>query len=466
MQRNALKFRYGVLLADTGVIVLSFVVACILRDGSAHTPLRLWSTLGSFPILLSSVVAWMAVSHHMRLNGLRRGWSWSKICSELAVGVAIVMVLVAATAYVAHDFVPRLLLLYFAGLLLLGLLGVRAVLRPEAAIRWRRTNRRVVIVGAGRVAQEVACKLERHREMLCDVVGFLCPSSAHPNGFARPGQEVTVPPLEAIELLKQKQATDIVVAFSGEPMPDGLLELVASCRDAGVRVSVIPYVYELYTSRASLLDLDGLPLVVLDDTAASGPALAAKRLFDVLIASIAAPFCLGIFVPAIVYLHFLRGKALRNEIRCGRFGRPFRMYRLCIDRNGSESSRFERILDYLSITELPQLWNVLKGDMSIVGPRPESPGRVRQYSDWQRQRLIVPPGMTGLAQVHGLRDHHSSEEKANFDLQYIASWNLLYDTVLVVQTLWTLASRVFACKRVTSEPRPQAFNRKAGLSSC
>ena len=100
------------------------------------------------------------------------------------------------------------------------------------------------------------------------------------------------------------------------------------------------------------------------------------------------------------------------------------MFRLNVDRDNPGPHRFDKLLVRLSLTELPQLWNVLRGEMSLVGPRPESAERVRHYSDWQRQRLCVNPGLTGRAQVHGLREQHSSEEKARFDLEYIFHWSL------------------------------------------
>ena len=117
------------------------------------------------------------------------------------------------------------------------------------------------------------------------------------------------------------------------------------------------------------------------------------------------------------------------------------MWRLNVDYD-APLGRFERTLLKLSITDLPQLWNVLLGDMTLVGPRPESVMRVRHYSDWQRQRLSVRPGITGLAQVYGLREVHSSEEKARFDLQYISHWTPFMDFALLLQTLWTLARRL------------------------
>ena len=124
-------------------------------------------------------------------------------------------------------------------------------------------------------------------------------------------------------------------------------------------------------------------------------------------------------------------------------GREFSMLRLNVDRDPIRMVRqFDRIMWQLSLTEVPQIWNVLRGDMSLVGPRPESPDRVRRYSEWQNQRLSVRPGMTGLAQVHGLREQHSSEEKSRFDLRYLLHPSPIADLSLVIQTLWTLVTRL------------------------
>jgi lipopolysaccharide/colanic/teichoic acid biosynthesis glycosyltransferase len=117
------------------------------------------------------------------------------------------------------------------------------------------------------------------------------------------------------------------------------------------------------------------------------------------------------------------------------------MLRLNADRTPINGSWFEQLLGELSLTEVPQLWNVLLGDMSLVGPRPEAPDRVCRYSDWQRQRLVVKPGITGLAQVHGIREHHSSEEKTRFDLQYLLNPSPWTDVSLLLQTIWTLTFR-------------------------
>jgi len=118
------------------------------------------------------------------------------------------------------------------------------------------------------------------------------------------------------------------------------------------------------------------------------------------------------------------------------------MLRLDVDRPTRSSAWFERVLEASSLTELPQLWNVLCGQMSLVGPRPEPLDRVQNYSEWQHRRLRVSPGMTGLAQVHGLRDRSSSEEKTKLDLQYLMHRSLLIDLSLLLQTAWTLTMRL------------------------
>lgn len=133
------------------------------------------------------------------------------------------------------------------------------------------------------------------------------------------------------------------------------------------------------------------------------------------------------------------------------------MYRLNSRRGASSLSSWERLLQKVSITELPQLWNVIRGDMSLVGPRPESEERVKRYSDWQNQRLICKPGVTGLAQVHGLREESSSEDKAYFDLRYIQDWSLLTDVSLILETLWAIPKRFFAAAGTASPVQQEAL---------
>jgi len=176
-----------------------------------------------------------------------------------------------------------------------------------------------------------------------------------------------------------------------------------------------------------------------------------KRTMDIVLSSGILLLVSPILAVAAFVIHGRKGRAFRSELRCGKDGIPFGMYRLNLERYPTSPERYERLFVRWSLTELPQLWNVLRGDMSLVGPRPESPERVKYYSEWQRQRLKVHAGVTGLAQVHGLRDQHPSEDKARFDLQYIFNWSPLLDLSLILQTVWTLLFRGLSQEPVPSQ---------------
>src|SRR5262249_8706914 len=167
-----------------------------------------------------------------------------------------------------------------------------------------------------------------------------------------------------------------------------------------------------------------------------------KRFLDLAFTGVLALPALLILIPGSLYLWLTGHRFVRREPRCGQGGKVFSIFRLDLDRPCISASPMERTLDALGITELPQLWNVVRGEMTLVGPRPEAPERVQNYSEWQHRRLGVTPGITGLAQVRGLRHSSSSEEKTKLDLQYLMHRSLLMDLSLALQTMWTLAARV------------------------
>jgi putative colanic acid biosynthesis UDP-glucose lipid carrier transferase len=247
--------------------------------------------------------------------------------------------------------------------------------------------------------------------------------------------------LGVIDLLREQKVDEVIVALSRPDSPE-IMNLTARCREAGITVSVVPYPYELYLTKPQLLDIGGLPVLQLREVNARLANAAWKRGLDISVGSVLVILSLPVLVAAALPLLLKGRRPLCRYLRCGQSGRLFRMWRLNSDRDAKGLSSDELILQQLSLTELPQLWNVLRGEMTLVGPRPEPPERVKLYSDWQRQRLKVKPGMTGLAQVHGLREQHSSEEKTRFDLQYMLHPSPFLDISLLLQTVWTLAGRL------------------------
>jgi lipopolysaccharide/colanic/teichoic acid biosynthesis glycosyltransferase len=407
-----------------------------------------WSphSLGPFNFVVyvvCTVFAWVLLSENMHLDGFREGWRLSTLVSHLLLATLLLTVLLLAVENVSEKFVGKLTLSVFSLLLLMGFLGIRVLALRNVLRRYKSGNiHRVVILGSDRLATELAAKFNYHPELLCKVVGFLNPESDIPVTRRRDDVAVpsTVSTMDVISVLRQHNVDELVLAQN--PVSNELLNLVALCRQQAIRVSLVPQPYELYLSRPRLLDVGGLPLLQLGHALPLASEGISKRVLDLSIGFALAVATLPILLICGVALRISTGQALRWEIRIGRLGAQFFMPRLNVDRYPQGGSAFERLLCRVSISELPQLWNVLRGDMSLVGPRPESPERANLYSSWQQQRLSVKPGMTGLAQVRGLREQHTSEDKTRHDLQYMLHPSLLKDLSILIETIWTLTLRL------------------------
>lgn len=403
--------------------------------------------LGSFNFVVyvvCTVLAWVLLSESMDLDGFRGGWRLPAVASRLVLAVGLLLVLLFAIEKTGGRYLGRVTLTVFAMLLLKGFLVIRWLTLQRVFRRHRSGNlRRVVILGSGRLAAELAAKFNAHPELLCQVVGFLWPGAeghAASNALEVSCAPSTVSSLEVVNLLQQQNVDEVVMAHP--PASREVLDLIALCREQAIRVSLVPHPYELYLSRPHLLELGGLPLLQLGELPAPATTRAGKRALDLVLGAALLTVALPLILVCAAFVRITTGRAFRWEPRVGWRGTEFSMLRLNIDRDLSPGSHFARLLWQLSISELPQLWNVLRGEMSLVGPRPEGPERAHLYSAWQQQRLAIKPGMTGLAQVHGLREQHSSEDKTRYDLQYMLEPSLLKDLALIIETTWTLTVRM------------------------
>jgi lipopolysaccharide/colanic/teichoic acid biosynthesis glycosyltransferase len=424
-------------------MLLAMPAAYALRYGLALHSSRADLLIAFLPLTTASLLLWSMLFPRMKLDGFCLGWHLPATVSQLLIASVAILGTVMAMSYLTGHYVSRLVLAFWGLLIFGGFVIIRrialAILRSSYLTK---AIRRVVIVGNGPLAREMAFKLQRHPEMLCQVVGHLYLADASLNNhILDAGEEaIRVQTLGVADLLRVQRVDEVIITLSKPGNPE-VMNLAAQCRKNGIVVSVVPGPYELYLSTPQLLDIGGLPILRLQQADSSFANGTAKRVFDVVLTCIVIPLSLPfVLVAALVFL--TKRQPFVRELRCGRSGKPFWMYRLNSDRNGPSLPLFEQLLHQVSITELPQLWNVLRGDMSLVGPRPEVLERVKHYSEWQRQRLNVRPGITGLAQVHGLREEHSSEEKARFDLQYMLHASPFLDLSLLLQTAWTLVTRL------------------------
>lgn len=465
---NYRTLRGWLLIADLLWLFVCVIAACLLRYGFGWRS-EPRSTLASFALtLLGSWLIWSALSRFVDLGGGRQGWRIPAIISHLLLMVAIMMVVLLTTAYLARIYFSRLAIGYFALASFMGFvvlrLAIRAFLRTRA---YTGAARKVCIVGNGPVAREIATRLAQHPEMRCKVIGFLAPDDTALDVLcdSRTVSPAYLPATEVLDVLRA-QNVDEVVFVSSRTGDDRIAELMQQCVKRDIAISIIPQPYELYSSAVELVDLDGIPVVRVRGCSKDSKVQPWKRAMDLILVCPLFLLALPIILGAGLILRLKKGAAFCREERYGLRGQRFWIYRLNSPRKETNLPKYECLLQHLSVTELPQLLNVMRGEMSLVGPRPEGIDKVRHYTDWHWQRLSVRPGITGLAQVHGLRDQHALEDKTRYDLQYILHRSLFQDLSLLLQTIWTLLVRFGHLRGLTDRaPKAVENNRAASKSA-
>jgi len=453
------RLRPLLFLFDSVWIALAAILAEIIRTAGVRNSLTPDSLSALILPVVVCIALWTITARRLSLDHLQDFSQLSAFVSRVTIGVMLLVPMAMGVAFMARNMYSRLFFMYLGLLLLLGFTVIRVALR-KVILRFRSHFAvRTVIIGSGRIAQELAGKISSCPELMRDLVAFVHPANSESPDFAlaRPAQSVkALSSVKILELLNESSVAEVILAGVESGAADAN-QLVWQCRQHGIEVCVIPHSYNLYSSHARILDFGGLPLVKVESRVPQIWELRFKRLLDIVLAIPLIPIALPISLLIAVRLAFRGRHPLHSESRCGYNGREFLMYRFNLPRHADNLGAVDAMLDRLSLTELPQLWNVLRGDMSLVGPRPEDPARVRNYSEWQRQRLAMQPGITGLAQVQGLRDKHSSDEKSRYDLQYIHNWSPLVDLSLIVQTVWTLCFRI---KQSHSNRRYSAMKKK------
>jgi exopolysaccharide biosynthesis polyprenyl glycosylphosphotransferase len=364
----------------------------------------------------------------LALEGLYRGFPYSRLVLADA-AVAAVLLFIAERA---------LIRLAQAAMLRSGLGGIR-----------------VLVVGSGPVAELLLRRLRMFPEYGYQVVGKV--GSDPEPAPAGNGSEVPRFTLESglARIVVRERADTVLLALSGVGH-DRVLELARECLAAGAEVKVLPDVLEIMTSAASTEEVAGLPLVGLRPNRLVGGNLVVKRVFDlvatVILAIVAIPI---VAVCAVAIAIGSPGSPFYRQERLGRDGRPFQVWKLrsmvkdaerglgpvmtaVDDRRRTPVGRFVR---RYSLDELPQLWNVLIGEMSLVGPRPERRFFAEKFEESVprfRERLQVKPGCTGWAQVNDLRQASSMDERLFYDIYYVENWSLSFDLKIILLTPWRL----------------------------
>ena len=314
-----------------------------------------------------------------------------------------------------------------------------------------------LIVGAGHVGIQLARTLQQHPEYGIEPIGYI-----DSNPRVRAGERLPAPLLgdyhDLARTIQDCNVVNVIVAF-GAVKEDALVDILRTCDRLDVDVFVVPRLFELHTSSRDTDDVWGIPLLRVPRAAFRSPWWRAKRVMDVVLAAGALVLLAPVLVACATAVRVEGGAGIifRQE-RVGLDGRPFQVLKFRslkpVDDLESQSrwniahdgrlGSVGRFMRRTSLDELPQLWNVLRGDMSMVGPRPERPYFVEQFATHiprYTARHRVPSGLTGWAQVHGLRGDTSIEDRARFDNYYIENWSPWLDAKILARTLSQVLSR-------------------------
>ena len=384
---------------------------------------------------------------------------FSRVLRGIAVGV---VVFILATYALKTPGLSRAWTLMAFALAVLFVSGGRLLVRTwlHRARRAGRMHRRTLVVGANAEAEGIIRTLMRHPEQGLTPVG--CLASSRSDALALDYCAEHVPALgtarDVARVVAEHDIDTVVVAVSA--FDHGVISrMINELRGSDVSIHLSAGLFEVLTSRVLVREVGGVPLITVRGVSLKAGALRTKRIFDVLVASavLLAGLPLWLLVIASIKLDS-RGPVFYRQQRVGQGGKEFAMFKfrsMCADadtrraelataneatgplfkiKDDPRATRVGRWMRKFSIDEFPQLLNVLRGEMSLVGPRPPLPHETVQYSEQHWRRMEVPPGMTGLWQVSG-RSSLTFEEMVRLDLFYIENWSVGFDIALLARTV-------------------------------
>lgn len=451
-QRGPLLFALSLVGIDVVMAALAFFTGYQLRLQSDYQGILPF--MAYWGMLIIHVVSIIVVFFFYRLYHRQRSLSYLDqfyaIFGAASVGTIIAIAFTTVVFKNKLEY-PRLMMVYIWLLtILLTAFGRLVQSRIQLALQARGWGEeRVLIVGAGEVGRMVLLKIRRSPSLGYRVVGFVADDT---NAKAVQSCPILGTTDDIPDLIETEQVKEIIIALP-EASHHEILKIVSKCDRGRVSIKVFPDVFQIMAREISIGDLDGLPLLAVGDTALRGWRLTVKRGMDMIGSAIA----LVLFSPVMMLVALLikldsEGPVFYTQERMGLDGKSFMMLKFRSMRADAESetgpiwttaddnrrTRLGAIMRRLSIDELPQFVNVLLGEMSLVGPRPERPVFVEQFKasiPRYMHRHREKAGITGWAQINGLRGDTSIIERTKYDLWYIENWSVSLDIRIMIRTV-------------------------------
>jgi Undecaprenyl-phosphate glucose phosphotransferase len=456
LKRHSEFLKSLLFLFDLALICACWITAYYLRFAEVGVPV----TKGTPPLapylwlLVPIVIVWGFSFQAFDLYRPRRmGTHLAEFLDLAKANTLSVLILVAITFFDKRFDYSRLVFGYFWFLNLLALGFSRVAFREGLRFMRRKgfNKRYALIIGAGKLGRQVACSLGQHPELGIHVRGYL---SRQPTKLGK--QFEGLPVLGTYSDLQDvlKLGMDIVFVCTPPDAESQVEKIMTHLATTMVEVKVVPSIYEFIKLRAEAEIFEGLPVITLQGSPLQGWNLVLKRAVDLAGAAAA----LSVLSPVLILVAALvkltsQGPVFYRQTRMGLDGRAFKMLKFRSMRIEAEAESgpvwakaaderrtlLGRLLRRTSLDELPQFWNVLKGEMSIVGPRPERPEFIARFRENFPQYMLrhkMKAGITGWAQVNGWRGNTSLEKRLEYDLYYIEHWSIWFDLKIMCRTIW------------------------------
>ncbi len=465
-RRLRLELQFLVVL-DVLLATLGFIVAYFLRYrygflSSVRYPQPLQSFLPTIALLVPTILGllyWKGLYHLPR----NAGWltQFGKIVSSVTTAIAVTIVI---TFLFSPDFYSRLIFLLAWASTIVLLAAGRLLVHSYRHRRWAAGHdlERVVVVGGTGLGRQVMRNLRRSRSLGYSLIGYVHDTNEDETLSETSANISETPLLGTLEQLPQvvaqRNVHHVIVAlpsWQNKYLP----RIVEICHQMGVPFQVVPDFHELSFDRVTIQELRGVPLIGLRENVIQGWNYALKRALDVGLVLVTLPLwgTLSLVIMLLIRLDS-QGPVIFRQTRLGRKERPFEFLKFrTMVTNAEElkaalmeynenagphfkmkqdprTTRVGRVLRRTSLDEIPQLWNVLRGEMSLVGPRPAVPEEVAQYEPWQRRRMEVMPGCTGLWQATG-RSNTTFDEMVRLDIYYAEHWSVWFDLKILLLSI-------------------------------
>ncbi len=462
--RRGWVMRRLLLLTDIAALVGAFGLAELAFWHAGSPSFGSLDRLGEVLVFVASLPLWVL---GMKLYGLYEGDERNadhSTSDELASIFNLVTVAAWANVLVVRLvdvglFDPGRLATFWA--LAITFVACGRILARAYGRRQRWYSQNAIVLGAGEVGQLIGRKLLNHPEYGLNLVGFV---DGAPKERRADLDDLTLlgAPEDVLEIIEEHEIERVVVAFSNDSHKE-VLDLLRSLEERDVQVDIVPRLFEIIGPAMEIHSIEGVPIVSLPRLRLSRSSKLLKRTVDLGVTAI----LLALLAPLFVLIGVLikldsRGPILFRQVRVGSGGRRFGIFKfrtMSVDADEQKASlaplnkharagdprmfkipddprvtRVGRILRRYSLDEFPQLINVLKGEMSLVGPRPLILDEAAHVDDWARRRLDLKPGMTGLWQVTG-RSEMLFDEMVKLDYLYVTGWTLGGDLKLMARTL-------------------------------